>query len=118
MDVLHFSSLPSRCSVKPKPKLIVVTIINRKLNRIVMKTNNQLKSLSIFEKAILSLAATLTIFLTSVKTFAQSVPDKVEVDVDAGGDAVWYGQPWVWVVGVALFIVIIIAITRNNNTRA
>lgn len=83
-----------------------------------MKTNNQLKTLSIFEKAILSLAVTLSIFFASINTFAQSVPDKVEVDVDAGGDAVWYGEPWVWVVGVALFIVIIIAITRNNNTKA
>ncbi len=83
-----------------------------------MKTNSQPRSLSIFEKAIFSLAATLSIFFASVKSFAQSVPEKVEVDVNTGGDAVWYGQPWVWVVGVALFIVIIIAITRNNNTRA
>ena len=82
-----------------------------------MKTINQLKSLSIFGKALLSLAVILS-FLVSVKTFAQSVPDKVEVDVNTGGDAVWYGQPWVWVVGIAVFIVIIVAITRNNNSRA
>ncbi|MES3019314.1 MAG: hypothetical protein V4721_16120 [Bacteroidota bacterium] len=83
-----------------------------------MKTINQLKSLSIFGKAILSLAVILSSLLVSVQTFAQSVPDKVEVDVNAGGDSVWYGQPWVWVVGIAVFIVIIVAITRNNNSKA
>lgn len=83
-----------------------------------MKTINQLKSPSLFGKALLTLAVILSSFLLSVKTFAQSVPDKVEVDVNAGGDSVWYGQPWVWVVAIAVFIVIIVAITRNNNTRA
>ncbi len=83
-----------------------------------MKTINQLKPLSILGKTLMSLVAILTAFALSVKSFAQSVPDKVEVDVDAGGDAVWYGQPWVWVVGIAVFIVIIVAITRNNNSKA
>lgn len=71
-----------------------------------------------FGKLFLSLAMILSAFLVSVKTFAQSAPEKVEVDINAGGDAVWYGQPWVWVVGIAVFIVIIIAITRSNNSKA
>ena len=83
-----------------------------------MKTINQTKSLSVFEKAVLSLAVISSSLLVSIQTFAQSVPDKVEVDVNAGGDSVWYGQPWVWVVGIAVFIVIIVAITRNNNSKA
>ncbi len=83
-----------------------------------MKTINQTNSPSIFGKAIMTLAVILTSFFASVSAFAQSVPEKVEVDVNAGGDSVWYGQPWVWVVGIAVFIVIIVAITRNNNTKA
>jgi hypothetical protein len=83
-----------------------------------MKRITQLKPLSMLGKCILSLAVILSTFAASVKTFAQSVPDKVEVDVNAGGDSVWYGQPWVWVVGIAVFIVIIVAITRNNNSKA
>ena len=83
-----------------------------------MKTITQLKPLSLFRKSILSLAVILSTFALSVSTFAQSAPDKVEVDVNAGGDGVWYGQPWVWVVGIAVFIVIIVAITRNNNSKA
>jgi hypothetical protein len=83
-----------------------------------MKTITKLTSISNFGKFFLSLAMILTTFLVSIKTFAQSVPEKVEVDINAGGDAVWYGQPWVWVVGIAVFIVIIVAITRNNNSKA
>lgn len=66
-------------------------------------------------KFMLALAVVLSGVFASVKTFAQSVPEKVEVDIDAGGDSVWYGQPWVWAIGVAIFIVIIIAITRSGN---
>jgi len=83
-----------------------------------MKTIAKLTSNSKFGKFFFSLAMILTTFLISVKTFAQSVPEKVEVDINTGGDAVWYGQPWVWVVGIAVFIVVIIAITRNNNIKA
>lgn len=83
-----------------------------------MKTITKSLSPSKLGKFFLSLTLILSAFLLSVKSFAQSVPDKVEVDVNAGGDAVWYGQPWVWVVGIAVFIVIIVAITRNNNSKA
>jgi len=83
-----------------------------------MKTITQPSSISRLGKFIFSLTMILSTMLLSVKTFAQSAPDKVEVDINAGGDSVWYGQPWVWVVGIAVFIVIIIAITRNNNTKA
>ncbi len=59
---------------------------------------------------------TILALFGSLQTWAQDVPDKVEVDIDAGQTA-WYGQPWVWAVGVALFIIIIIAITRGGSRR-
>ena len=83
-----------------------------------MKTITSLKPLSLAGKFILVLAVMFNSMYTSVKIYAQSVPEKVEVDINAGGDNVWYGQPWVWAVGVAIFIVIIIAITRNNRNNA
>jgi putative copper export protein len=65
---------------------------------------------------------TLLIFcvsiITSLKLAAQSVPDKVEVDINTSGESTWYGQPWVWAIGVAVFIIIIVAITRNGNRNA
>lgn len=83
-----------------------------------MKTITQLTPDSKLGKFVFTIAVILSSMLLSVKTFAQSAPEKVEVDINAGGDAVWYGQPWVWVVGIAVFIVIIIAITRNNSNKA
>ncbi len=80
-----------------------------------MKTSTELTKPAVMKTIVLSVIIFCTTLLTSVRAFAQSVPDKVEVDIDAGGDAVWYGQPWVWAVGVAIFIVIIVAITRNNK---
>lgn len=83
-----------------------------------MKKHLNSQALNPAMKFLLVLAVILNGIFASVKTFAQSVPGKVEVDINAGGDKTWYGQPWVWAVGVALFIVIIVAITRSNKSNA
>lgn len=83
-----------------------------------MKKHLNSQALNPAMKFILVLAVIFSSIAASVKAFAQSVPEKVEVDINTGGDSVWYGQPWVWAVGVAVFIVIIIAITRSNKSNA
>ncbi len=30
----------------------------------------------------------------------------------------WYTEPWVWVVGAAVFIILIVAITRGNKSSS
>lgn len=54
----------------------------------------------------------MTLFISMI-SFAQ---DKKEVDINVNtkGDN-WYGQPWVWVVGAAVFIIVIVALLRGNN---
>lgn len=62
----------------------------------------------------------LSMISGSVALAQTTVPEKVEVDINAGGDgaaAGWYAQPWVWAIGVAIFIIIIIAITRGGSSR-
>lgn len=66
---------------------------------------------------MLSVLIVLAALVSSVKTFAQAVPEKVEVEVSTG-DTVWYGQPWIWAIGVAVFIIIIVAITRSGNRNS
>lgn len=83
-----------------------------------MKKVTSLNPLSLAGKFMLALLVILTGMYTSLKAFAQSVPEKVEVDINAGGDTIWYGQPWVWALGVAIFIIIIVAITRGNRNKA
>lgn len=67
---------------------------------------------------LLALAIMVYSIFNALISFAQSAPEKVDVDINTDGGGAWYGQPWVWAVGVAVFIVIIVAITRSNNKNA
>ena len=40
----------------------------------------------------------------------------VDVDIDAGSDqTVWYTQWWMWAIGVAVFLIVVIALTRGRS---
>jgi len=79
----------------------------------ITKTSVTLSFSRIFYTAFMAFAASLI----SLAAWAQDVPEKVDVDIEADTGSVWYGQPWVWAVGVALFIIIIVAITRSGTRR-
>ena len=64
------------------------------------------------------IAALILLTFTGLYTFAQDVPEKVEVDINTNGGSVWYGQPWVWAIGIAVFIVVLVLITRSNKSSA
>jgi cell division protein FtsW (lipid II flippase) len=54
----------------------------------------------------------LSLFISLVN-FAQ---DKKEVDININTkDNNWYAQPWVWIIGAAVFILLIVALTRGNS---
>ena len=56
----------------------------------------------------------MSAFLALV-SFAQETK-KVDVDISTGGnDANWYASPWVWVVGAAVFILLLVALTRGGR---
>lgn len=55
--------------------------------------------------------------LFSLLLFAQ---EKVEVGVENGKVSItrtqaWYQSPWVWVVGAAVFILLLVALTRGGR---
>ena len=60
-----------------------------------------------------SLLAIVSVFITAL-AMAQ---DKVDVDINAK-DTSWYASPWVWVVGAAVFILLLVALTRGGGRRA
>jgi hypothetical protein len=64
---------------------------------------------------MVALVVAIGSLLTSLQAFAQSVPEKVDVDINTGQGPAWYGQPWVWALGIALFIIILVAITRSGS---
>ena len=83
-----------------------------------MKNSKGLTQTAGMKEIFMTLIVFLITIPLSLKLAAQSVPDKVEVDINAGGETAWYGQPWIWAIGVAIFIIIIVAITRNGNKNA
>jgi len=40
----------------------------------------------------------------------------VDVDINSGHDApVWYAQWWMWAIGVGVFLIVVIALTRGRS---
>lgn len=60
-----------------------------------------------------SLLAMISVFITAL-AMAQ---DKVDIDINAK-DSSWYASPWVWVVGAAVFILLLVALTRGGGRRS
>lgn len=40
------------------------------------------------------------------------------VSVTTHNDSQWYGSPWVWVVGAAVLILLLVALTRGGSNRS
>ena len=51
--------------------------------------------------------------LMTVVAFAQD--KKVDVDINTNSGGNWYAQPWVWIVGAAVFILLLVALTRSGS---
>jgi hypothetical protein len=61
----------------------------------------------------------ITIFiLANLYIFSVSAQDKkVEIDIGVNKEPVWYQQPWTWVVGAAIFILLLVALLRGSRKR-
>jgi hypothetical protein len=66
-------------------------------------------------KIIKSVSFLLMSMVVSVLTFAQ---DKgLDVDINVKKDSEWYQQPWVWIIGGAVFILLLVALLRGGERR-
>jgi hypothetical protein len=54
--------------------------------------------------------------LIGALSFAQDAKLDVDVNTDKGSN--WYASPWVWVVGGAVFILLLVALTRGGGRKA
>lgn len=67
------------------------------------------------KKAYLTL---LTLF-TTIYLFAQEKSTQVDVDINKGNNGGnWYASPWVWIVGAAIFILLLVALTSGGRDRS
>jgi hypothetical protein len=71
-----------------------------------------MKMLTSFKNKLL--LSTLMLF-SSILAFAQDKKVDVDINVDKGNQSQWYTQPWVWIVGGAVFILLIVALTRGGR---
>ncbi len=68
----------------------------------------------------LSKKITLLLFgiISTIYLFAQD-DKKVDVDISLNKDNAsnWYQQPWVWIVGGAVFILLLVAMLRGSGKK-
>ncbi len=62
------------------------------------------------------LALVVTLCIAQSITWAQDKGLDIDVDVDKGGD--WYANPIVWIIGGAVFILLLVALLRSGNKGA
>ncbi len=60
-----------------------------------------------------SILALALMLLFALKLFAQDKQVDIDVDVNKGG--AWYTQPWAWIVGGAIFILLLVALLRKKD---
>ena len=59
---------------------------------------------------------TLFVILSLIFFSVATAQDKqVEIDIGVNKEPVWYQQPWTWVVGAAIFILLLVAILRGSK---
>jgi cytochrome bd-type quinol oxidase subunit 2 len=88
-------------------------MVIRKQKMIVMKNNSIAPRLqNVFRKLLL---AVCTAFV-SVVSFAQDTK-KVDVDINSNSGGNFFASPWVWVIGVAVFILLLVALMRGGTRR-
>ena len=67
---------------------------------------------SSFNKISLSILAAFI----SVVALAQEKGLDVDIDVNKGGE--WYSQTWVWIVGGAVFLLLLVALLRGGGSKS
>ncbi len=63
-----------------------------------------------------SISLAFLIMLVSLYSFAQD--KKVDVNIGTDNNGGFWGSPWVWVVGVAVFILLLVALMRGGGNKS
>lgn len=66
------------------------------------------------QNTLMKFTVMLVSLLLSIAALAQDKGTDINVNVNKGGGN-WYTQPWVWIVGAAIFILLLVALLRGNS---
>ena len=93
----------------------------------IRKHGNLIRLSVLFLEAVLLLAAGSALYPGGLHAQGQGQPQQpppqpersgldVDVDIDSGGSdgPVWYAQWWMWAIGLGVFLIVVIALTRGR----
>jgi len=63
------------------------------------------------------LKVTTTIFSCFLGFIAFAQDKGIDVDINVKKESNWYQQPWVWIVGGAVFILLLVALLRGGEKK-
>lgn len=71
--------------------------------------------ISRFQRTYMRITLTFLLGIATLMTFAQ---DKgLDVDINVKKENEWYQQPWAWVIGGAVFVLLLVALLRGKSTK-
>lgn len=76
-----------------------------------------MKSLKKFTMAFKSFMAIVVLCLLQTIAFAQDKKVDVNIGSSSSSGSNWYAQPWVWIVGGAVFLLLLVALMRGNSNK-
>jgi len=68
-----------------------------------------------FSKLWVKLLFTLGCLVLSAITFAQ---DTKKIDANINTNAAFLASPWIWVIGISVFVLLMIALLRDDSRRS
>ena len=74
-----------------------------------------MKSLQIVSSVFTRIAIVLSLCFLHAMLTAQDKGLDIDVDIN-GQERAWYASPWVWAVGIAIFILLLVALLRGNKS--
>ncbi len=79
-----------------------------------MDTFNLKAGVNLISKVLLTFAA----LFMSAMVFAQDGGGAVDVNIKSDGGGGFLGSPWVWVIGAAVFILLLVALLRGGGKKS
>ena len=76
-----------------------------------------MKSVLSIPKIIRNGLVVLFLSIISLASFAQDNGGGVSVSINKDGGGSWYSHPWVWVIGAAIFILLLVALLRGGSNK-
>lgn len=74
----------------------------------------RIKNISLNFKSVIAIF--MLCFMQTI-SFAQDKKVDVSIGTNSGSGSNWYAQPWVWIVGGAVFLLLLVALMRGNSNK-